>query len=608
MPLVDPPLAFIDERQLGLVRTALVDSDPKFDGVLASTLAAAASRAAASGDIEGERALHLATRLVSIPIDGLDPTPPVSVATLRVAATPDPQEVEVTKKLLDGITTPAVKARLADLLWRWTKEHRFAELAIETYFEAGAPFETPEEWPSCTRRYQRAVQLAASLGKGRPTFTSAIQRIEAALLKTKDDTSFLTRELIQILLDHKQGDPKMYASMAEAAARRLESTGKFLQAREYWGAVTDCYSAIGDQDARQAATASGAETFVKEAEAELANEKPSHLRAAAFIRDAIGILDKLQPGGRPRVAELRTLLAECGKKAMGEMKPLRLPIDLSDAAREARMRVTGKSQEDALVALATVTRVPSRSRLEADVRDAVKNFPLQHIFPVRMVSPDGGVVGGRAGIDLDEPEESPLLTEMVQHALIHYGVSCQGTIEPARRILMAEHGYHERDLARLVEASPFVPPGREPFFSRGLFAGLEGDYFLSTHVLVPQIEHAMRCLLKSRGVNTIKVNRDGLDEERDFGDLIRLPETTQLIGEDVSFSLRALLLHRSGPHFRDLLAHGLLEYGAFFSVHAGYLWWLTLYICVVSILATQPTASGEMGESPENEAGQRVKK
>jgi hypothetical protein len=291
------------------------------------------------------------------------------------------------------------------------------------------------------------------------------------------------------------------------------------------------------------------------------------------------------------------------------MKPLSVPpIDLSNVAREARARVTGKSPEGALAALATVTRVPSRSRLEADVRDAVKNFPMQHIFPVRVISPDGGVVGGRAGIDLDEPDEGPLLTEMVQQALIHYGVSCHGTIQPARWTLMAEHAYHERDLARLAEASPFVPPGREPFFSRGLFAGLGGDYFLATHVLVPQIEHAIRSFLKSRGVNTVKVNRDGLDEERDLGDLLRLPETTQLLGEDVCFSLRALLLHRSGPHFRDLLAHGLLEYGAFFSVHAGYLWWLTLHICVVSILATQSPANREMGESPENEAGQRVEK
>jgi hypothetical protein len=197
---------------------------------------------------------------------------------------------------------------------------------------------------------------------------------------------------------------------------------------------------------------------------------------------------------------------------------------------------------------------------------------------------------------------------MVQQALLHLNLSCHGTIEPARRTLMAEHGYHERDLARLAEASPFVPPGREPFFSRGLFAGLEGDYFLATHVLVPQIEHATRSLLKSRGVNTVKVNRDGLDEERDLADLLRLPETTKLLGEDVCFTFRALLLHRSGPHFRDLLAHGLLEYGAFFSVHAGYLWWLTLHLCVVSALAVQASATGEVGESPKDGTQQEEEK
>lgn len=601
MALVEPPLTAIDERHLGLVRVVLESADPKFDGVTASALATAAAQAATSGDVEGERVLHFATRLVSIPIDGLDHTPPVSVAALRAAATPDPQEVEVTKELLEGITTPAIKARVADLLWQWTKDYRFAELAIEAYFEAGTPFETQEEWPSCTRRYGRAVQLAASLGRG-SRFTGAIQRIESALGRVKDDTSFLTRELIQILLDHKQGDPKALALTAEAVARRLEAGGEFLKAREYWGAVADCQAMAGDQDGRRAAVAARAEAFVKEAEAEVAKENPSHLRACAFIQDAIGILDKLQPESRPRVAELRVLLATLGKKAAGEMKPLGASIDLSDAIEQAQTRVSGKNLEEALIAFATVTRAPSRSHLEASVRDAVKDFPFQHMFPVRVLNPDGGVVAGRSGINLDEPEEGPLVTEMVRQAAILFEISCQGTIEPARRTLVAEHGYHERDFARLAEASPFVPPGREPFFSRGLFAGMEGDYFLATHVLVPQIEHAIRYLLKSQRVNTVKVNRGGLDEERDLGDLLRLPETTKLLGENVCFSLNALLLHRSGPHFRDLLAHGLLEYGAFFSVFASYLWWLTLHICVVWALATQPSSAVEVGESPKDGA------
>jgi hypothetical protein len=78
-------------------------------------------------------------------------------------------------------------------------------------------------------------------------------------------------------------------------------------------------------------------------------------------------------------------------------------------------------------------------------------------------------------------------------------------------------------------------------------------------VLVPQIEGAIRWHLKQRGVNTIRQNRDGYDEERDLNQLLALPETKKLLGESLHFALTALLTSRFGYNLRNNLAHALVE-------------------------------------------------
>jgi hypothetical protein len=51
--------------------------------------------------------------------------------------------------------------------------------------------------------------------------------------------------------------------------------------------------------------------------------------------------------------------------------------------------------------------------------------------------------------------------------------------------------------------------------------------------------------------------------------------------EDIIFVLHALLVEKSASNFRNQLAHGMLEYGAFFSDTALYIWWLVLHLCAL---------------------------
>ena len=588
MAVLDRPLAPLDDRRIDLINQTLAAEDTEHDMVLTLRLGSAAHAAGEAGDGEGEQALGFVARLLLIHIEGLDHERPAAAASVLPRNDPNEAELEAMCLLAERVTKPIARARIADLVWQKARDHRMAALAVKAYLEAGAPFENPEKWTGCTRRYGRALQLAASLGKLQPLFIDTLARIEAALQKHGvTDTSFLSRELMDVVFDHRRRDLAActaYAAMAEGIARQLESVGELHRAREYWAAKEKWEYAGGNEAAARASRAAIAESLVTEADLELAKGEPSYSRAAVFMRQAVGILDKLQPESRPRVAELRQLLAELNQKEASRPLTRSEPVDLSDVVAAARKTVEGKSLPDAMVSLATITKLPSRTALEADLRSAMKNF-VQFIFPTMIMGPGGTLIAARAGVDQDDPDADPLMCEMVSQAQIGYNISGIASINVARETILAEHDIREHHFAQLAHASGFVPQGREVNFARGLNAGMHGDFVTALHLLIPQLENSLRHILKENGENTIFVNRKGFDEERDLDDLLRLSKTKELFDEDICFSLRALLLHRFGPNLRNLLSHGLLDPAAASSPQGIYVWWMALQLCYAPLLA-----------------------
>ncbi len=151
-------------------------------------------------------------------------------------------------------------------------------------------------------------------------------------------------------------------------------------------------------------------------------------------------------------------------------------------------------------------------------------------------------------------------------------------IWPARAQILDEHALRLEDFEWVVGGNPLVPPGRERLFARGLLAGFEGDWVVATHLLIPQLEQALRQQAKSAGIVTTTLEADGTEMERDLGWLLTHEQAATWLGTDVAFNLRALLIEKFGQNLRNLVAHGLAEEGHMDSEPAIYLWWLTIHL------------------------------
>jgi hypothetical protein len=103
-------------------------------------------------------------------------------------------------------------------------------------------------------------------------------------------------------------------------------------------------------------------------------------------------------------------------------------------------------------------------------------------------------------------------------------------------------------------------------------------------VLVPQVEQAVRRLLKRRDVYTLVVDdATGVETEKGLGALLAMPVTEDVLGPDLRLALQTLLVEQQGDNLRNNTAHGLLHDGQAWSAAAVYAWWLCLRLVVVPL-------------------------
>jgi len=205
------------------------------------------------------------------------------------------------------------------------------------------------------------------------------------------------------------------------------------------------------------------------------------------------------------------------------------------------------------------------------------------LFPRTLLTSSGKVTARRHATP-DGGEADDRRADMFDNAVQLHKLTGEGIVWPAVQQLMREHMVEVGDLLPLVQDNPFVPLGRETIVARGLHAGLTGDFLVSTHLLVPQIEHAIRILLARAGSITSTLTSEGIQDERSLNDLLAMPELEPILGADIIFSLQGLLVERHGANLRNLVAHGLLHHGAFYTAQAVYLWWLVLRLCCIPVL------------------------
>lgn len=513
---------------------------------------------------------------------------------------------EVDLKFLEEIVTEIsdneLKARVADILWVKQRSYKMAQVAVLAYIESAKDVEKCNHWWLYVDRIERAVHLAASLGRKNHYFTDVIAHIEVVVDRYNGEESLgISGKLMRILLEQRQGVPSKYAILAEKAATLAEAMQDWDRARTYWEIKAQWHQREQNTHDERTALICAAETYVKASEEALKLPSLPYTNASDELQKAIEALRKVG-GTEARRDELHNSLLEYQQLSLAEMIPISQEVDISYYVDKAREKVKDKSIHDALFILAIqMGSYPQVSYLRQQVEENTQAHVLQSLIPIVMKNEMGKVTAREPSIlssDLKE-RESAIRSKMFQTAIWYWQMQAKAIIEPVRYQINLEHSVRVSDFFSIVVNNPFIPQGREYIYAKGFHAGLTGDFLVAAHILIPQIENSLRYIFKQKGIITSGLNDYGIQDEHDINTLFRERESdlVEIFGEDITFHLQGLLVHRFGCNLRNRMAHGLLDYESFFAPEVSYLWWMALHLCCRPLVTKIDKNKDEEGQS-----------
>ena len=496
-------------------------------------------------------------------------------------------DMEAVRELAKLTKTPALRARLYDVLWERTKDHKACAEATLSYIEAAEQLNSDDNWLYASTCYQRALSLGAKLGREKEPYTKVTESLlNAARTAAKDPMGFRCCRMMELLIQSRTGEPTEFAPIAAACAIRAHDAGDMHTARCYRAVEADWHKLAKNPEAEKAARLAAGETYVEEAEKRASGADASAMAAASFLTNGIEALRRA--GAAPaRIEELRERLTKHQGDCHKEMKTFSTPFDLSKEVQAAREYVKDPNLREALLKFAFGHSLVDPKRVREEVLELAKQYPMTHLFGTSLIDEKGRTVAKKEGLHNLKGEllEEQTEAEMFHHvSQFNWHFRAAAYIDPARLQILNDHHPTFQDLLFLVRDNPFVPPGHEGIFLRGIHAGFHGDFLVASHLLVPQIENSLRHILESNGVDVSNLMSDGTQPVKVLGAIFGMEATTKICGESLCFELRGHLIQKTGYDFRNVIAHGFASEANCYSNAALSTWWLVLRICLTPLL------------------------
>ncbi len=495
------------------------------------------------------------------------------------------------EKMVPGIQNPGLRARLADIVWLNDRTRAdMARRAITAYCEAirlvldrKARFQHEEKVASGfdgRDSLLRACQITKETGwkdSEVSTLKALVHDVINDSIKREHHRGLLN--IAEVTLRFEIDDDR--TRIAEAAETFADSSDIHPDcSRNLWTLAAEIHSRSGNTGDKNRCLIKAAETHVT-----LAETSESKLVAASSLMDAIKELQRL-PNTRQQRQELDGKLRAAQLSRRDEMGVLPITLDVTRIAKEARQIVGGLSIEEALERFSALEQSPHPESLWAGARRQAEENLFSSMTPHDIVDGEGKVVDRSPTYCGSKDDREKHLRHRVLENERWRRLLAVAAIEPARQLIMSEHQVNGDALRSMVETCPFIPDDRTDLVTQGLTKFFEGDFASALHVLVPQLEHSLRHILKRAAIEPSVIRPKDMTQENSTLPMMLKNERKPLesaLGPAIVFEIENLFLHKGGPAFRHKVAHGLLSSDECRSTDSIYACWFMYRLCCLRI-------------------------
>lgn len=512
------------------------------------------------------------------------------------------EQSEILSRRLATIQHPALRARLADIVWtNDPKAAAAARSAIDAYCEvvegllAGRlQAELAVEGKAslvASEATHRALQIAQRVSpkvtgsKKAALPTRVVEALVALYRQAIAERAFVVfGRAAELGLYYQVIDRAEVASDAEAVASAGE--GSYAMAVK---SVRDLgvrmYRQLGDTGGMRRCQLGALDQILA-----MRSEVSSAGAEASWVMDALQAL-QLIDGMEEKEEELQRDLRRLQRAALKEFGSFTIPLEIEEDRERVLAAFDTYDLPTALYQFALLERSRPVEDLKAEAREALKRAPLMSMMAAVHIDDEGKFVGKTCGADdRTEPSEDWYRKEIDRAEDFRCQRVVAGAIDPARALMHHRFDLRESYFAPIVGRSPFVPASQEPLLALGFTRFFQGDFMSATHLLVPQIEPCLRHILKVAGHDPAKRFADATEEDHNIGGLLSRfrSELEHILTAPIVAELEALFHSRPGPALRHEMAHGQLGAGSCFHPTLLYANWFLYRLCSLFVLKDWP--------------------
>jgi len=479
--------------------------------------------------------------------------PPLDVIT--------PEMIAYWKGRANACGHPRLRARYADAVWdiepkvaEGKRDPEFARIAIDAYVE---DCELPGVEVRQINGLERALYLALKLNDG-GRVASTRDAILAFQKKVADpeksrlvlfhfDALYAQRKRIK--LSETQLN-EMVAGLEKQLAEWSDPSGSAFDpfsSRELGKRLVQHYQASNSPDEVKRVVQTYAKALLHLAGQ--ANGMLAHHWLEELHRDY------LDAGLRSEANSLVSDIRKAGERSVGEMAHISVPITISNEEMEEFCQGITEDGVEAAVERIVETFMPDAEHLRTEMHKVAAKHPLMSMIQVTIADEH---TRARIGAIQDD-ESGRLVMHMHQHMAFE-----SLFLHQAIDRLVSRYELTAEQLVDLLYRSQLFEAERKPLLIAGVKHYLADDHASCAHVLIPQIEHLLRRLLRSLGGITVSLDSESKTyREKDLGTVLRDPLMEQFWKQaakrDIALYLRVVLTDQRALNVRNRVCHGLCE-------------------------------------------------
>lgn len=502
------------------------------------------------------------------------------------------EQQEVLVQIAEQIDHPLLRARIADSCWHVNRRlHAVATLAASSYLNAVELFferELLDQYESdfavpfkVVDLIDRAFAIYASAGKRNEIPDSAKQVLKRAYEMAKNNECLVAFvRLSSIARDCGLLEWQDIASATEAMANATKDKLYAEAVKRVWLHAARAYLKLNDKESAVRCRVGAVQQTLR-----MRDAVSTAMAKASWTRSAIGELRAIG-GLAERIETLKKELQQHEEDSLSEFGSFSVPMDLTGERRATIEEFELLDVHEMLLRLAFIFRAPDKIALHKNCLEKRDKYFFSSMSGKSYTDERGKVIATAAHVPYgSEPSEEWFDQESLSEAGLHYHIATEAFIRPACITMSRCQLIDDRHFEPIVRSSEFVPPGFEAIFSQGFSKLVQGDMVSAAHLLIPQLENALRHLLNSRRSNTAKLNVDLTQEDQSLKQLLSnyWVEIEQVFGVDNTYLFHLLFNLKGGPMLRHEVAHGKLSTAQCFEPSCIYACWFIFHLTCVPL-------------------------